>query len=276
MRRLQLPRRIRRLGHHVHPWIPVTNIAEEFAGHAYCNASNFLVTYLNSWETQEDKYGTRHPNRGGLEVIARRYVEVMGVTAPQFVTPPNLQRTASYLPPARCEEGDVVVGASCAEPYCGELELMCKPPAPGVALGAPYETRTVNETNNPTFRYCPERLAPLCFNEVGLTCDGGVMVGLSCSGNHCRDVSLTCRPLTKGRLHDCHWVTSVSDETCWEVFAAGKVAAGVQCSGTDCDFMRHWVCDVLPEQPRPQRRPLLTTTVGGVATARGSARGHFS
>ncbi|MES2353427.1 MAG: hypothetical protein V4568_03315 [Pseudomonadota bacterium] len=230
-------------------WTPVTGIAEEGKGHAYCNSSNFTVTYLESWTTQDDLFGTLHPNRGGQEIISRHLASAMGVMAPNFVTRPQILRTSEEFPPALCEPEYAVIGAGCNGDNCDNIDLMCKPVASGVALGSASFSRRVSEETNGTFTACHRTPfhSPGCSIEDGVSCgDSGVMTGVRCHGDFCDDMELQCRPLMAGHLEDCHWTESVSDESRWNVFKAGKIANGARCDGSFCDTMSYFVCDAKP------------------------------
>jgi len=227
-------------------WTPVIGIASETNGHAYCSSSNFTVNYGQSWETQEDQFGTMHPNRAGQEIIGRHLAKAMGVTEPRLVERPQILRTSDELAPAICAEGWEVVGAGCIGDFCDDVEIMCKPVRAGVTLGAPSWTAAFSEETNTSFTSCHVDGISGCQIQFGTSCDEGVVTGISCANNYCDDVALQCRPLTSGSLANCAWTEAVTDETRWNVFTAGKVATAALCQGDNCDNMSYFVCDVLP------------------------------
>jgi hypothetical protein len=226
-------------------WVPVVGMSEEFVGHAYCQATNFTENYWQSWSTEESLFGTMHPNEGGQEVIARYLADAMGVKRP-FVTRPNIARTTKDDPPALCTADTAVVGASCQGDTCEAIETMCKPLRDGVTLGDPYWSRQISEETNGTFTTCRGLGIVYTAVEHGVNCGDGVMTGIRCTNHDCDDVELLCRPLATGHLENCYWTQTVSDETRWNVFLAGKVANGVRCVGPNCDNMSYYVCSVSP------------------------------
>lgn len=232
-------------------WIPVRGISPEFEGHPYCGQENFIVSYTNSWFTQEDKFGTMHPNRGGQEVISRHLAGKMGVDNPFFTTRPDIHGTSEEVAPAVCDGSNLVVGAGCSGHFCDNVELMCKPAPPGVTLGAEVWHEKIAEHGSPdTFDSC-EFTARTCGTEFGVSCGAGVLTGVKCLGEFCSRVQPQCRPLHGAHLDHCGWTEWLSDETRWNVFSAGKVANGLRCDGDRCDFMMYYVCDLVPFRTNP-------------------------
>jgi hypothetical protein len=130
--------------------------------------------------------------------------------------------------------------------FCGNIELMCKPTAPGVTLGAASFTRAIETDQNGSFTAC-KRPQSGCSTEVGVSCgDQGVMTGIRCTDGVCGRPELQCRPLTTGRLENCRWTGWISSQKRWNVFSAGLVANGAQCDGVACSNMKYFVCDVKP------------------------------
>jgi hypothetical protein len=126
-------------------------------------------------------------------------------------------------PPAVCNDGDAVYGATCYGSYCDKTRLSCSPtrfPA--------YERRwssNVSEEGS-NVRYCNHQQ---------------IMSGISCAGRYCDNVSIECT--TTNRLRrQCEWVGPFSEEDGFQSFGSGKFANGVSCSGSYCDNRSYYVC----------------------------------
>ncbi|HEY0714713.1 MAG TPA: fibronectin type III domain-containing protein, partial [Polyangia bacterium] len=231
-------------------WTPVTGIAEEYAGRAYCNPMGFMVTYWESFSTQEDMFGSLHPNRGGQDVIARHLAKAMkvGDKEPALIARPTFAGTSEERPPAMCPEQSAIAGVACHGDYCDDVEIMCKSPRKDVVIETdrPISRSFFSSHQNPgVFDFCDRGV---CTPHIGVNCGiSGVAVGLECNGSDCTEVALHCSHLSKGRLQKCGWTETVSDESKWNVFHAGKVANGLRCFGENCDSMSFFVCDMVAE-----------------------------
>jgi hypothetical protein len=234
-------------------WTPVGGIAAEGPGHAYCSADNFVNTYLQSWLTQEDKFGAMHPNRAGQEMTARHIAAAMGVSSPSVVERPRIAGTGGngvatcFGPPSPTQPNNsAIVGAGCISDECAQVEVMCKPMPAGVTLGDVQISRQITSDNDGSFNACHVQGAHQCLSQPGVSCGEGVAVGINCAGDNCSAVSMQCRPLVTGHLENCLWTESISDESRWNIFTSGKVANGVRCAGNNCDFMNYFICDTVP------------------------------
>jgi hypothetical protein len=230
-------------------WEPLTGIDEEFLGRAACDYDGFSVTFQESQKSQGDENGSIHPNAAGQDVLGRHFAYAMGVRDPLYVTRPTFATTTDGRPPALCPTQQVVVGTSCRGSSCDDLDIMCKPNRPGTALANfTWGTRWVTDGDNGLFdtAVCTGTDPVRCEVDEGVSCNSGVVVGIECRGSFCDDVSLICRDITAGRLKNCGWTSYYSEETRWNVFSAGKVANGVRCTGSYCNLMSYYVCDLVP------------------------------
>jgi hypothetical protein len=126
-------------------------------------------------------------------------------------------------PPAACDTGDAVYGASCYGSYCDNTRLYC------------------SQTNYPVYA----RSWSSNFSEEGTYyryCGSNqIMSGISCSGRYCDNVSIECSTINRTR-HNCQWVGPYSEEQGYAYFG-GKYANGMFCTGSNCDNHYYYVCN---------------------------------
>jgi hypothetical protein len=76
------------------------------------------------------------------------------------------------------------------------------------------------------------------------------MTGVSCNGAFCDNIRMQCanhEGYARTERTNCRWTDWVSDEGSGTVlFPAGYYAAGMQCSGSNCDNKRFYTCRLVP------------------------------
>lgn len=126
-------------------------------------------------------------------------------------------------PPAACDRGDAVYGATCYGRYCDYTKLSC------ANTDFPVSGRywSINFSDEGTsYHYCGS-------NQI--------MTGISCSGSYCDNVSIECSTIPRTR-YNCRWVGPYSEEQGYRDFG-GKYANGMFCSGSYCDNHYYYVCN---------------------------------
>jgi hypothetical protein len=125
-------------------------------------------------------------------------------------------------PPAACDIGDAIYGATCEGDYCDNTRLYC------------------DETNYPvSYRYWTSNFSE---ESGGSYCGANeIMSGISCSGSYCDNVSIECSGISSTR-YNCQWIGPFSEEQGFAYFG-GQYANGMWCTGDYCDNHYYLVCN---------------------------------
>ena len=126
-------------------------------------------------------------------------------------------------PPAACNIGDAVYGATCYGSYCDNTQLYCEDS--NFSVSNRYWTSNFSEEGT-SYRYCGS-------NEI--------MTGISFSGGYGDNVSIECSTIPRTR-YNCGWVGPYSEEQGYREFG-GRYANGMYCSGSNCDNHWYYVCN---------------------------------
>lgn len=126
-------------------------------------------------------------------------------------------------PPAACDTGDAVYGATCYGAYCDNTRLYCTNTNYPVS-GRSWTSNFSEEGTS--WRYCGA-------NQI--------MTGISFSGSYGDNVSIECSTIPYAR-YNCEWVGPLSEEQGYRYFG-GKHANGMYCTGSYCDNRYYYVCN---------------------------------
>lgn len=143
----------------------------------------------------------------------------------QFVSQWSTYTSEEY-PPLTASNGQLISAMFCGGAYCDNIYLG-------------YENVGVNYTWNSWTTY---------FSEEGTywrTCDGSnsFMTGISCQGDYCDNVSLQCTVVSgKTKTGYCYWTPYFSEEAGYSYLPDGYYAAGLACSGSNCDDLSILAC----------------------------------
>ena len=150
------------------------------------------------------------------------------------------------IPPAVCEYGDLITGFGCSGGFCDNVRLNCE--TKGFAFTSRYWTRHVSDEKDGTCQSSSNGYFD-CNWDVMSCGSNGFMTGVSCKGQYCDNLSLECVTLRDNSRSDCRWSDWVSEENGGTLqFPAGYYAAGMQCSGSNCDNLRFYICRAVPNR----------------------------
>jgi hypothetical protein len=136
--------------------------------------------------------------------------------------------TSEELQPVGCGAGNLINSMRCTGNYCDNVGIFCSP-----------TTATFGDTIWKSY-----------FSEEGTnnrTCDSGYwMTGLVCRGGNCDDVAIQCTRVSNRTAGSCRWADRTFSEEFPNTYAtpAGWYARGLACSGSRCDNLRVYECQL--------------------------------
>jgi hypothetical protein len=136
----------------------------------------------------------------------------------------------------QCGETNVGITAwQCQGRYCDDNFMQCAATPGGLFFASPgFWTPYFSEEGANAF---------FCENGGPGTGINGIVDGVKATGRYSDNISLHCSSLFSGHLTDCGWTGWVSEEQGTMDFSP-KFAVGAQCSGSYCDNLRFFVCNV--------------------------------
>jgi hypothetical protein len=96
-----------------------------------------------------------------------------------------------------------------------------------------------------TSYFSEENPAQFCSTDAFGLVLNGIVDGIRATGSYSDNVSLHCAAITSGHFGNCQWTGWMSEEQGHQSFN-GKFAVGAQCSGSYCDNMKFYVCNLMP------------------------------
>lgn len=128
--------------------------------------------------------------------------------------------------PAKCENGTMAVGLSCAGRYCNDVALSCAGAIDKPILSQNWSGYFSEEGQNHA----------LCETGEALT-------GMRCKGRFCDNISIQCSKIPDLAAENCEWSKPVSEEDGGMLeLELGQYIAGIQCQGRYCDNKRAYTC----------------------------------
>jgi len=130
-----------------------------------------------------------------------------------------------------------ITGFRCAGSYCDDMYFDCTPMPSGTGSNASGGRWTSYFSEENPAQFCSTDAFGLVLN--------GIVDGIRATGSYSDNVSLHCAAITSGHFGNCQWTGWMSEEQGHQSFN-GKFAVGAQCSGSYCDNMKFYVCNLMP------------------------------
>ena len=142
--------------------------------------------------------------------------------------------------------------ALCTGKRCDNIQLTCRalPPGVGVVGYENFDNRAYGPFAIGWTSYISEESGR---NQVSCESGGpgsgvdGIIDGMRITGGYADNISLHCRRFfPTPRSITCSWTGYFSEEHGLNDFGPGNFAAGVACTGANCDNMAYRVCSATP------------------------------
>jgi hypothetical protein len=137
--------------------------------------------------------------------------------------------TSEELPPIGCGAGSLIDQMRCSGSFCDNVGAYCVPTGStfGDVLWSSYFSEEAT-----SYRTCAT---------------GWWMTGLVCRGANCDDLSIQCTRVTNRTVGACRWADRQFSEEFPNTYVlpTGWYARGLACSGSRCDNLRVYECQML-------------------------------
>ncbi|HLK90137.1 MAG TPA: hypothetical protein VKZ18_09590 [Polyangia bacterium] len=144
----------------------------------------------------------------------------------------------SWKQSATCAQNNTgITAARCAGSYCDDMYITCAATPGGFASST--------SSGFWTGFFSDENPAKFCSPDGTSNNINGIVDGIQATGSYADNISVHCAAITSGHLSNCQWTGWFSEEQGSKDFG-GKFAVGAQCSGSYCDNMNYYVCNLGP------------------------------
>lgn len=137
--------------------------------------------------------------------------------------------TSEEYAPIACGTGSLASQMGCTGSNCDNVAMYCR--GMGVTFGDAAWSSYFSEENT-NYR----------------TCSAGYwMTGLVCRGGNCDDISIECTRVTNRTVGTCRWADRQFSEEFPNTYSlpSGWFARGLACTGSRCDNLRVYECQLL-------------------------------
>jgi hypothetical protein len=137
--------------------------------------------------------------------------------------------TSEEFQPIGCGAGNLINQMGCSGSYCDNVGAYCS--STGTTFGDTSWTSYFSEEGT-NYRTCSA---------------GWWMTGLVCRGSNCDDISIQCTQVTNRGTGSCRWADRQFSEEFPNTYSlpSGWYARGLACTGSRCDNLRVYECQLL-------------------------------